>query len=107
MLLQFPWGRGFKIIPLIDELRSDSRDVSLFVLMLDNTLLNFLFDLLGRARVTFRCMTFVLASDGVNSAASIASRTVSIGARFRMVTAFANLSDPAKLVPDMMKERCS
>jgi hypothetical protein len=45
-----------------------------------------------------------LSSSGVNSAKIITSRTVSVGARFRMLAAVAILSASAELVPDMMGE---
>ena len=45
-----------------------------------------------------------LSSSGVNLAKIIASRTVSVGARFRMLAAVAILPASAELVPDMMGE---
>ena len=93
---------------LVVPVRSDSGVVSEAALvlrsMLDSGRITFIlpFDLPGRERATFRCMILLFASDGVNSAASIASRTVSVGARFRTLAALATLSASDEPIPDMM-----
>ena len=61
----------------------------------------------GRLRVTFRWSHFMLDSDTENSAASIASRTVSVGARIRMLAALANLGLSATTLVDIFKESLS
>ena len=61
----------------------------------------------GRLRANFRWINLVLASDGVNSAASIASRNVSVGARIRSFTAFVTFSLLTKLCRGMVGEQCN
>lgn len=82
--------------------------MSLEMLTLDIGIFSFipLLVLPGRLRATFRCINFVLASDGVNLAASIVTRTVSVGARMRRLTAFTTFSLLTKLVCGMVEERC-
>ena len=83
-------------------------EMSLEMLTLDIGIFSFipLLVLPGILRATFRCINFVLASDGVNLAAIIVTRTVSIGARMRRLTAFTTFSSLTKLVRGMVEERC-